>query len=472
MDAMECPLKRQRTDVAAPDSLSRSISPPHKRQRAPEKRVFTSPFQLTWIRDLPKESNQDALSLKDILGDRLIRECWQFNFLHHVPFVMDAFDPDIRHLVKVHIVHGFWKTDDPNRLMLSQEASEFSNVHLHSAPLPGMFGTHHSKMMILFRHDETAQVIIHTANMTAKDWTNMTNAVWRSPLLPLLDESSSAASEAPESAAFGSGHGFKSDLLRYLRSYDRHKRINLQAIGDSEIVVQISSLGTLGAKDDWLQNTLFDSLAAGGEGAAERPRFKVVFPTADEVARSLDGYASGGSIHTKIQSPQQAKQLGYLQPILHHWANDSRDGRGLPSGSDVLDGGRQRAAPHVKTYIRYNEKKTMDWALLTSANLSRQAWGEAADKSTGEMRIASWEIGVLVWPDLYGQDSVMVASFQSDTPGMGPETGAGVSSAMVGLRVPYSLPLQRYGPREIPWVASMNHTKPDCQGRIWEAQEY
>lgn len=126
----------------------------------------------------------------------------------------------------------------------------------------------------------------------------------------------------------------------------------------------------------------------------------------------------------------------------------------------------------MKTYIRYNEKKTMDWALLTSANLSRQAWGEAADKSTGEMRIASWEIGVLVWPDLYGQDSVMVASFQSDTPGMGPETGAGVSSAMVGLRVPYSLPLQRYGPREIPWVASMNHTKPDCQGRIWEAQEY
>lgn len=232
-------------------------------------------------------------------------------------------------------------------------------------------------MMILFRHDETAQVIIHTANMTAKDWTNMTNAVWRSPLLPLLDESSSAASEAPESAAFGSGHGFKSDLLRYLRSYDRHKRIckplvdelarydfshvkaalvasvpgkhdanaqpetawgwaalktRLQSItcrpGDSEIVVQISSLGTLGAKDDWLQNTLFDSLAAGGKGAAERPRFKVVFPTADEVARSLDGYASGGSIHTKIQSPQQAKQLGYLQPILHHWANDSRDGRG------------------------------------------------------------------------------------------------------------------------------------------------
>ncbi|KAM4056811.1 tyrosyl-DNA phosphodiesterase domain-containing protein [Hirsutella rhossiliensis] len=516
---MQRPLKRQRTDGAAPDSLSRPISPPsHKRQRASEKRVFRSPFQLTWIRDLPPHLNQDALSLKDLLGNPLIRECWQFNFLHDVPFLMNAFDPDTRHLVKVHIVHGFWKSDDPRRLMLSQEASEFSNVRLHSAPMPEMFGTHHSKMMVLFRHDGTAQVIIHTANMIAKDWTNMTNAVWRSPLLPKLDESSSTASEASAFAPFGSGHRFKSDLLRYLKSYDRHKRIckpladelaqhdffsvkgalvasvpgkhdmnaqpeaawgwaalksRLQSIscdeGDSEIVVQISSMATLGAKDDWLQKTLFGSLAGGGKGTAKRPSFKVVFPTADEVGRSLDGYASGGSIHTKIQSQQQAKQLGYLEPMLHHWANDSHDGRELPSGSGILDGGRQRAAPHVKTYIRYNEKRTIDWALLTSANLSRQAWGEAG-KSTGEMRIASWEIGVLVWPELYGQGSVMVGSFQSDTPGSGPETGAGGGSAIVGLRIPYSLPLQRYGPHEVPWVASMNHSEPDCQGRIWEVQ--
>lgn len=243
--------------------------------------------------------------------------------------------------------------------------------------MPEMFGTHHSKMMILLRHDDTAQVVIHTANMIAKDWTNMTNAVWRSPSLPRLHQSSSIALQASASATFGSGLEFKADLLRYLRSYDRHKRIckpltdelgrydfssvkaalvasvpgkhdakaqagtswgwaalqaRLQRIpcreGDSEIVVQVSSIATLGAKDDWLQKTLFDSLAAGEQAAAKRPSFKVVFPTADEVARSLDGYASGGSIHTKIQSQQQAKQLCYLRPMLHHWANDSRDGRG------------------------------------------------------------------------------------------------------------------------------------------------
>lgn len=122
---MDRPSKRQRTDgdeqASTPDSLSRAISPPRKHQRR-EARILRSPWQLTWIRDLPEELNQDAVSLKDLLGDPLIRECWEFNYLHDIPFLMDAFDPDTRHLVKVHVVHGFWKQEDPHRLMLSVSA--------------------------------------------------------------------------------------------------------------------------------------------------------------------------------------------------------------------------------------------------------------------------------------------------------------------------------------------------------------
>lgn len=142
----------------------------------------------------------------------------------------------------------------------------------------------------------------------------------------------------------------------------------------------------------------------------------------------------------------------------------------LSSETETLDGGRQRAAPHIKTYIRYNDKKTVDWAMLTSANLSKQAWGEAA-RPTGEMRIASWEIGVMVWPELYGEGSVMVGTFKSDSPRVeglqGPD--ARESKAVVGVRVPYSLPLQRYGPNEVPWIATRDHTERDRWGRTWEA---
>ena len=70
------------------------------------------------VEPLPDKDNLDAVSLNDILGDPLISECWEFNYLHDIGFLMAAFDPEVRHLVSVHVVHGFWKQEDPNRLML------------------------------------------------------------------------------------------------------------------------------------------------------------------------------------------------------------------------------------------------------------------------------------------------------------------------------------------------------------------
>lgn len=246
--------------------------------------------------------------------------------------------------------------------------------------MPEMFGTHHSKMLILLRHDDTVQVVIHTANMIARDWTNMTQSVWRSPLLPL--KTSHAADKAGGTCfAMGSGGKFKIDLLNYLKAYNQRRTIcktliekleqyDFSAIraaliasvpgrhnifdeteetkwgwaalkhalrsvpvqeGKSEIVVQISSIATLGPTDTWLRRSLFDSLTASKNKAKGQPSFRVVFPSADEIRKSLDGYDSGGSIHTKIQSTQQAKQLLYLRPMFCHWANDAERGQGEPS---------------------------------------------------------------------------------------------------------------------------------------------
>ncbi|EXV01833.1 tyrosyl-DNA phosphodiesterase family protein [Metarhizium robertsii] len=502
---MERHQKRQRVhDLEqndAPTSLSAPISPPRKSQRRESERL-ASPWQLTWIRDLPEELNYDAVTLKDLLGDPLISDCWEFNYLHDVPFLMDAFDQDTRHLVNVHVVHGFWKRDDPHRLALTAESSGFDNVKLHVAPMPEMFGTHHSKMMVLFRHDNTAEIIIHTANMIPKDWTNMTNAVWRTPRLSQLPPGFRQLQEYCD-LPIGSGERFKADLLNYLKSYDSRK-LTCRTLIDRLVQYDFSSVkgaliasvpgkhdihdlsGTAygwsgvkrylssvpckeGAKDTWLQKTLFDSLATSKTKSLQRPKFSIVFPTADEIRQSLDGYASGASIHTKIQSSQQAQQLGYLRRILHHWANDSPDGIASSPEIKTRNGGRDRAAPHIKTYIRYNEEGSIDWAMLTSANISKQAWGEAS-RPSGELRVASWEIGVLVWPGLVGQDVSMVGTFQSDVPKKPKEQAsskADASGVLMGVRIPYSLPLQRYGAEEVPWVATMQHSEPDRFGRQW-----
>lgn len=80
--------------------------------------MHKSPFQLIRAEGVPERFNQDTLTLKDVLGDPLIRECWNFNFMHDIDFIRNAFDEDTRDLVKLHIVHGNWKREDPARIMI------------------------------------------------------------------------------------------------------------------------------------------------------------------------------------------------------------------------------------------------------------------------------------------------------------------------------------------------------------------
>jgi tyrosyl-DNA phosphodiesterase-1 len=57
-------------------------------KREGTERFVLSPIQLTRIRDLPKEQNVDTVGLEDILGDVMIKECWNFNFLFDIDWVM------------------------------------------------------------------------------------------------------------------------------------------------------------------------------------------------------------------------------------------------------------------------------------------------------------------------------------------------------------------------------------------------
>ncbi|KAF2002350.1 phospholipase D/nuclease [Amniculicola lignicola CBS 123094] len=577
-------------------------------------RFIWSPVQLTRIRDLPESDNVDTVGLEDILGDPMIKECWNFNFLFDVEFLMGMFDEDVRALVGVKIVHGFWRKDDGRRVGLMEAAQHYPNVSLISAYMPDPFGTHHSKMMILFRHDDLAQVIIHTANMIPKDWGNMTQAVWQSPLLPLLSSSDVIDRATDQPHPIGSGERFEVDLMRYIDAYGNRLRelktqlvrydfstIRAAFIGSTpsrqkpssvnsalqtswgwlglkevlsgipitptispednqeddgpNIVMQVSSVATLGQTSAWLDHfqsvlnqhkkplppstpsnittsthpsrqaqtpssPFFTTLSQKNPKA---PKFSLIFPTASEIRTSLNGYRSGGSIHTKLQSAAQQKQLEYLRPILCHWdpraistssstaANPPRLPIELstenalaalfhappPSMSRpvVRQARRRSAAPHIKTYIRFasSTQTCIDWAMVTSANLSKQAWGEV-ESQKGEVWIQSWEVGVVVWPDLFdgggeggGRDVVMIPVFGRDMPGeldlLGGdegvqegvdmdrttvvEKGGNYPKTIVGFRMPYDLPLRPYGQDEVPWCATDAHSIPDRYGGIW-----
>ncbi|OAX82762.1 hypothetical protein ACJ72_02881 [Emergomyces africanus] len=619
-------------DASTLASLNRSITPPLRRpSRQPSvsspyvpqekfsllSKNIPSPIQLTHIRDFPASSgnNNDAVKLRDILGDPLIKECWQFNYMFDVDFLMSQFDEDVRSLVIVKIIHGSWKKESPNRIHIDDICRRYPNVEPIVAYMPEPFGTHHSKMMILIRHDDQAQVVIHTANMIAGDWANMCQAVWRSPLLPMLPENGSGHS-SPSLIGFGTGNRFKRDLLAYLEAYGHKKtgplvsqleKYNFSVVKaalvasvpsrqrvdelDSEkrtlwgwpalkdtirqiplnkgrhtagekphVVIQISSVATLGQTDKWLKETFFAALSPSpsrfpgllNASPYPTPKFSIIFPTADEIRRSLNGYGSGGSIHMKLQSAAQRKQLEYMRPYLSRWAGDTnpwenksttKDPTTNPrkeragseedseyarkrittvnkDGQPIRKAGRRRSAPHIKTYIRFSDADmtTIDWAMVTSANLSLQAWG-AAVNGKKEIRICSWEIGVLVWPDLFvdggevdnngdgrerkgtGEEvkrgdgkmvrkdkdindrkaTVMVPCFKQDMPevtggninGSSPTTTTTTPitpTTFVGLRMPYDLPLIPYTLQDQPWCATASYSEPDWLGQTWEEE--
>ena len=441
-----------------------------------------------------------------------------------------------------------------------------------------MYGCHHTKCMVLFRRDDLAQVIVHTANMIEQDWRNLTQGVWLSPLLvrqahcPLEETSSSLP-------AIGTGVRFKRDFMAYLRHYD-NRTTNLvsqleqynfasvraalvahvparfdgretepsnqlwgwpalkRVLGSiappsstaeksknqianqtaSHVICQVSSIASLA--DKWFRETLFPTLsntaAAPASSSTKNPnltssnracaRFSIIFPTPTEIRTCLDGYTAGQSIHCKLQNANQRKQFEFMKPHLCHW-NAEISAAAIQNGNfSAATRGRAirgPAAPHTKTFMRFSDNSThkeIDWALLTSANLSTQAWGTAAQSGSGEVRVSSYELGVLVWPDLFVQDekgqrkgrAKMVPTFGSDTPtdtqiremvattpilaermrkggqdGDGDEEALEDELVIVGLRMPYNLPLTPYGPDDEVWSARSSYPEPDVFGRTW-----
>lgn len=423
--------------------------------------------------------------------------------------------------------------------MLQETAATYPNIKLITAYMPDTYGTHHTKMMVLFRNDDTAQIIIHTANLIIRDWRNMSQAVWCSPMLPLLP-SSDTDDEIPSSdAPIGSGARFKQDFLAYIGYYEKTRTGSLTSqlklydfssikaaliastpckqrnradptanttrygwpglqdimrkipavptAGKRPVIVaQVSSIATLSSS--WVDH-LFNILNTSGQPFAKGAIPRVIFPSANEIRRSLDGYSAGGSIHTKIQSKAQQKQVENLRPRLCYWAGDEDGLNDDAETKDIRQAGRRRAAPHIKTYVRFKNSDTneIDWAMVTSANLSTQAWGTLPSKD-GEIRVSSYELGIVVWPALFDEveaapeetttardamndginsRTIMVPVFKTDTPDVEKIT-APHANKVVGFRMPYDLPLVRYREDEQPWCATADYAEPDWRGYTWK----
>lgn len=155
------------------------------------------------------------------------------------------------------------------------------------------------------------------------------------------------------------------------------------------VVCQMSSIGSLGnAPEVWLTGEFVDTLSSCDKGLSRPDYLKLVYPSVENIRHSLEGYMAGSSFpYSKRVSDSQP----YLKRFLHRWKFDTR--------------GRTLAMPHLKSYFRTSrEAKEVAWYLLTSANLSKAAWG-CYELKKAQFFIRSYELGVLFVPRLHNDSS-------------------------------------------------------------------
>lgn len=103
--------------------------------------------------------------------------------------------------------------------------------------------------------------------------------------------------------------------------------------------------------------------------------------------------------------------------------------------ADVMK--RTRAMPHVKSYCRMSPCYTkLAWFLLTSANISKAAWGSLNKDLTSYVR--SYELGVLFIPSFFDEEYFYIKKDEKN-------------KKQNIFPVIYDLPLVPYDSTDKPW---------------------
>ncbi|KAM6170919.1 tyrosyl-DNA phosphodiesterase 1 isoform 1-T1 [Erethizon dorsatum] len=444
-----------------------------------------NPFQfyLTRVSGIKPKYNAKALHIKDILSPLFgtLVSSSQFNYCFDVDWLIKQYPPEFRKK-PILLVHGDKREAKAH---LHAQAKPYANISLCQAKLDIAFGTHHTKMMLLL-YEEGLRVVIHTSNIIREDWHQKTQGIWLSPLYPRIDPGSHKSGESKTH--------FKADLISYLMAYNaaplkewidtirEHdlSETNVYLIGSTPgrfqgsqkdnwghfrlrkllkehgtsipkaecwpLVGQFSSIGSLGADESkWLCSEFKESLLTLGPenntpGKSSVP-LHLIYPSVENVRTSLEGYPAGGSLPYSIQT---AEKQNWLHSYFHKWSAETS--------------GRSSAMPHIKTYMRPSpDFSRIAWFLVTSANLSKAAWG-ALEKNGAQLMIRSYELGVLFLPSAFGLDSFKVKQkFFSGSQGPTP-----------AFPVPYDLPPELYGSKDRPWIWNIPHVKaPDTHGNMW-----
>ena len=222
------------------------------------------------------------------------------------------------------------------------------------------------------------------------------------------------------------------------------------------IVCQFSSIGSLSEKYLRELQSSFDVQRARPQqtqatGKDTSPiHIKIVYPTVQEIRGSLEGYEGGGS----VPGTQKNVSKPFLRPLFHRWNATGS----AAAGQKQNPLWKPNNVPHIKTYFQLSkDRKSLEYFVLGSQNLSMAAWGNLQnDSRSGGRRlfIRHWELGVFLSPQLMGCDHLVPWC---------PDVSEAHDSTAIPL--PFCHVPERYGPSDEPWAVDVRYRQPDKFGR-------
>ncbi|GMH15800.1 hypothetical protein Nepgr_017641 [Nepenthes gracilis] len=461
-------------------------------------------FRLMRVQGLPAWANTSSVSIEDVIQGNVLVAILS-NYMVDIDWLLSAC-PKLSKVPHVLVVHG-----ESDVTLEYIKRAKPANWILHKPLLPISYGTHHSKAMLLV-YPQGVRIVVHTANLIYVDWNNKSQGLWMQDF-PWKDQNDSSTCEFendlidylttlkwPEftvnlpslgsfkiNSSFFKKFDYGSAEVRLIASVPGyHSGSNLkkwghmklrsvleQCIFDEEfqkspLVYQFSSLGSVDEK--WMAE-LKSSMSSGSLedktplGLGEP---LIIWPTVEDVRCSLEGYAAGNAIPSPLKNVE--KEL-----LKKYWAKWK-----------ASHTGRCHAMPHIKTYTRYNGQN-LAWFLLTSANLSKAAWG-ALQKNNSQLMIRSYELGVLFLSSVFKGGCGFSCTDDEDSH---KDRGGRVNSSerrkrklvtltwhrdtdtdseVVRLPVPYELPPRLYSLEDVPWSWDRRYHKKDVYGQVWPRQ--
>ncbi|KHN78423.1 putative tyrosyl-DNA phosphodiesterase [Toxocara canis] len=478
--------------------------------------VLSNRLYFTKISGHPQRFSTNALSLSELLEAISPIASIHFNFMIDLPWLLSQY-PAKCSQSPISIIVG--ENNGTNHLEIRSAAARCGadNVTVGRARLALPYGTHHTKLSLFESDSESIHVTISTANLLQNDWESKTQAFYHCEA-PIMDGSEVEKEKNDE---------FRDDLISYLNVYssssdfemikywrDRisnadfssikariicstpgyHTGEQMKKFGHLRLrevlysldlhlkkptfVAQFSSIGSLGPKpDSWLTGQFLKSLS-GGTSVPENS-LRLIYPCVEDVRNSVEGYMAGGAL--PYQKSTAAKQP-YLESFMHKWRCERF--------------GRTRAMPHIKSYCAFNDGHTVpSWLLITSANLSKAAWGELQKKES-QLAIRSYELGVLLTDEeslqLLPYDVPLTKFESGDKPWLcdavykkpdaawgelqKKESQLAIRSYELGVLLtdeeslqllPYDVPLTKFESGDKPWLCDAVYKKPDVFGATW-----